>query len=75
MTPGRARELAIIAGFENGTKEITFESFICTDEVLKLVELAVAEERERCAKIADKYFRPEGGSAELIAAAIRAGGE
>lgn len=35
------KALALKAGFEEGTKEILLEGFICTDEVTELVRLVL----------------------------------
>ena len=50
----------------------------CDDEIIRLVEAAVAAEREACAKVADLVAREiddTNGTATYIAAAIRARGE
>jgi hypothetical protein len=47
----------------------------CDEEVLKLVNAAIAEEREACAKIADRFSIPMcDSSADDIALLIRARG-
>ena len=48
--------------------------FHCDDELRKMVEMAVAAEREECAKLVVGLFDPEDAVAEFIAKAIRARG-
>jgi hypothetical protein len=71
-------ELAREAGFSLADDGIYIDNRdgTCDEEVKRLVELARADEREACAKVADEYANGlERNYSENIADAIRARGE
>ena len=47
-------EMAQEAGFDYSGVELSWESVICTEELERFAELVRADEREACAKLADK---------------------
>jgi ABC-type Na+ transport system ATPase subunit NatA len=71
-------EMALEAGFSLTDDGIYIDNRdgTCDEEVKRLVELARADEREACAKVADEYANGlERNYSENIADAIRARGE
>jgi len=51
------------------------EVYLCMNELKHMVEVAVAEEREACAKIADEWAVGWPHPSEVIAERIRARGQ
>jgi hypothetical protein len=79
MTQDEIIEMAVEAGFDWSGKELTWEGVICTEEIEALIKLAIAKEREACAKVCEQIdtaaFGGERPTPNDCAAAIRARGE
>jgi hypothetical protein len=77
MTQDEIIEMARQAGFEWSGKDLTFECFICTEELEAFAKLVAEREREACLKIVgDKAWHyPTPTWATAIANAIRARGQ
>jgi len=62
MTQDEIIEMAREAGFDWSGKDLTFECFICTEELEAFAKLVAEREREACATMSDWILKEGGGT-------------